>query len=513
MGRKRSGTIEQRGGKFYVRLTVSLDNGKKARRRALIPGVRTLEEAEARKGRVAAKATGMVFAAHTAPSITFGQYLESLWIPARKRRGLKTASKDRERLRNHVVPVLGKIAMQDIVEDDVRSVVERLDEKMQDKDSRFGWRTARHVWMSTRKLFKDACKSKVAALRVLTVSPAANVEGPDRGAEKSKQWLYPMEFAQLMACPDVPLRWRRIYAVATLLFLRWGEVRALAWRDIDLVHGIAHVHEQIDNETSEITATKTEDVRDVPIEPSLMPLLRAMRREQPEVERLFDSIDKPSLELRAHLLRAGVGRSALHRNLKTSLAVRFHDLRATGITWMAIRGDSPMRIRDRAGHTQLSQTEEYIRRAELVGSNVGAPFPTLPPSVLGPAESSQEKGPVTPARSAPLGNQAGTLVRRRGLEPLPDDSASPQGELSTGNQVGSDEHGGQSGTIQGPLSGPHRVPGRRPPTRVQDFVAEQIAEAFPHLYRGEEGREHVLAPLRRAARALDRGKVAQGGGR
>lgn len=44
--------------------------------------------------------------------------------------------------------------------------------------------------------------------------------------------------------------------------------------------------------------------------------------------------------------------------------ITFHDLRATGITWMAVRGDDPLKIKQRAGHASLSTTEGYIRLAE-----------------------------------------------------------------------------------------------------------------------------------------------------
>lgn len=68
--------------------------------------------------------------------------------------------------------------------------------------------------------------------------------------------------------------------------------------------------------------------------------------------------------------------------------ITFHDLRATGITWCALRGDSMISIRDRAGHTDVEQTNDYVRRASHAG-NVSAPFPSLdalyPSAATGPA--------------------------------------------------------------------------------------------------------------------------------
>jgi integrase len=51
--------------------------------------------------------------------------------------------------------------------------------------------------------------------------------------------------------------------------------------------------------------------------------------------------------------------------------ITFHDLRATGITWMAVRGDDPLRIKQRAGHSSFSTTEMYIREAENLAAGFG----------------------------------------------------------------------------------------------------------------------------------------------
>lgn len=39
-----------------------------------------------------------------------------------------------------------------------------------------------------------------------------------------------------------------------------------------------------------------------------------------------------------------------------------YDLRATGITWVALAGTDPLRIRQRAGHENFETTQGYIRR-------------------------------------------------------------------------------------------------------------------------------------------------------
>ena len=74
---------------------------------------------------------------------------------------------------------------------------------------------------------------------------------------------------------------------------------------------------------------------------------------------------------------------------------------------MAIRGDEPLRIQRRAGHARFDTTEGYIREAEALGRNIGAPFPPLPTSLLGPAgeadDGDEEAAPIVPESSGQTG--------------------------------------------------------------------------------------------------------------
>jgi integrase len=86
--------------------------------------------------------------------------------------------------------------------------------------------------------------------------------------------------------------------------------------------------------------------------------------------------------LRLYLAVAGVERDELYVNDATRKWITFHDLRATGLTWMAVRGDDALRIKQRAGHSSFSTTERYIREAEAVRDGFGAVFPALPEALL-----------------------------------------------------------------------------------------------------------------------------------
>ena len=146
--------------------------------------------------------------------------------------------------------------------------------------------------------------------------------------------------------------------------------------------------------------TKTGVVRRYRIEPSLMPLLRAMHRESGGVGGLVADMPNKKFwarRLREHLVVAGVVRSALHENDDTRRSIVFHDLKATAVSWMAIRGDEPLKIKQRAAHRSFATTERYLRAAEMVGEAIGEPFPQLPAAVLGAAEPGVSiTVPITP---------------------------------------------------------------------------------------------------------------------
>jgi hypothetical protein len=72
---------------------------------------------------------------------------------------------------------------------------------------------------------------------------------------------------------------RRLVVLATYLFVRLRELEALTWEDVDLEHLTVNVHASLDRKKRKTSTTKTETPRGNPIEPSLVPLLRVMRKE------------------------------------------------------------------------------------------------------------------------------------------------------------------------------------------------------------------------------------------
>ncbi len=165
-------------------------------------------------------------------------------------------------------------------------------------------------------------------------------------------------------------------------------------------------------------ATKGDAARRIPIEPALLPMLTSMHIDAKGQGPVFKmpSIGVLSLKLKVYLKRAGVDRADLFARDATRKAITFHDLRATGITWMAVRGDDALKIMTRAGHADF-ETTIYLREAENLGRAFGGVFPALPDAVVvggGFANDSQRCETGEP-KSAKLRAQT---VELTGIEPV-----------------------------------------------------------------------------------------------
>ena len=284
----------------------------------------------------------------------------------------------------HIAPMFADKKPADWTREDCQRLVRALDAKVL---AGLSWRTAWNVWT----LFTKACKVMAShkspdGLRIRADNPCLGVEGPDRGDDKEKHWLYPDEMARLLSGPLVPLRERRLYALLAYLYLRPGELRPLEWRDVNLAMGTVHVSKAWDSDRDQVKGPKSRaGVRFVPIELALRPLLEVMRAEtggQGLVMASMPHEDDLAANFRRDLLLAGVTRAELHAGTATNKRIRLYDLRATGITWRCLRKDYGPEIQQAAGHEKYDTTDGYIRTARLFIGRVGDPFPALPEESL-----------------------------------------------------------------------------------------------------------------------------------
>lgn len=365
-----------------------------------------------------------------APGETFERYA-ARWLEHRTARGLSSVRVDKSALDTHVTPVLRGKAMTAIAPDDVRAVVERLDDLVAAGEISAKWSS--NIWCTLHKLFTDARRSKVRALRVLASDPLRDVEPPDHGAERLTCFMFPAEFVRFLACDDVDFDVQAWSAMQAWHTLRPAELLGLDGESVDLAHWFAHVHQARDLETLAVKATKTGRDRRVPIEPTIRPLVVALcdrAGKGPLFPALPFRANAASDELRAWLKIAGVDRAALHTSDRTRRALRLYDLRATGATWCAARGDSGPAIQERLGHADYRQTQAYVRAVSTIRESFGTPFPPLPdaflarlPRAIGPAIGPAETPAATQDSETAMESTSGRDRDRTGLKnTTPNDS-------------------------------------------------------------------------------------------
>jgi len=420
MARPATGSVRLHGGQWRARLTLA--DGSRSGWLDLDPAIAAEDEAGARA--CAAELAALARKQKTVSTKTIETVAEYSvrWIASRRERGLASVDDDASRLACHVLPVIGALDVRTINRDALEGLVEKLDAKV--RAGEIAWKTAIHIWALTCGMFDSATDGKLRRLRVREDNPATRVHGPDRGTARSKCYLFPSEFTQLLECDAIPVSWRRLFALTTYLSCRAAEVAGLRWESVDLDHGIVHIHETADRKSGARKPTKSKASRKVPIEPTLAPLLRQMHEERDGGERVSPvrSTDrKLSQQLRRCLHIAGLDRAELFADDATRKPLSFHDLRATGITWALVRGDAPFVVMARAGHTDFETTQIYAREAEnLRGAAYGTPFPPLPASILVDARGlSSRVSSKTGTGRASTGNRSEKQWRRRESNPGP----------------------------------------------------------------------------------------------
>ena len=319
---------------------------------------------------------------------TVEQYAKR-WLDDRVGR-VNSVRDDRARLRLHALPILGALDVRTFTRDDVEQLRDDLDAKIvsDDPKRKLAWKTAASVWTLVTSMCADMVNAKKREFRMRDDNPCRDVKPPERGSRKAKQYLYPSEFLKFVSCEEIPIRWRRAVALAIYTYTRDAELRVLRWSDID--HGIVDITRAFNRRNpTEVKGTKSDAPRRFAVESNLLPLLDVMRPKgkAEEVGALLvanlPSERAMARNLRRWLWKAGVRRPALHEGSATSQNLTWHDLRATGATWMAVRGDDAHKIMQRCGHRSFSTTMLYVREGEAIREGFGEPFPPLPGALLG----------------------------------------------------------------------------------------------------------------------------------
>jgi integrase len=314
----------------------------------------------------------------------------------RESEGVRDTRKERTIWGKWISRRIGARHIAGVTRDEIEAIRDALDEqvRLRIKDglrAGISGATAQNVWSVLRTTFKETVSARDKTLRVRGDDPTVGHKPPLKTPKRQKTFVYPNEFAELLASPVPPREWREVYAVAAYIYVRPEELQALTWDDVDFNAGTVHVSKAIsarDGKPKPLPKTANA-VRHVPIEPALLPLLKRMHDEAtdegaPILPVLGELNDKfRAKQFREHLRMAGVSRPRLTAETATLLQVDFRSCRDSGITWLALAGVELARIQRRAGHEDISTTLGYVKMAEDLAGKVGTPFGPLPANLIG----------------------------------------------------------------------------------------------------------------------------------
>jgi integrase len=332
---------------------------------------------------------------------TCDEYFERL-SEERRSEGIGRVKQEANTWRDWVSPIIGHLPIATIRRDDVENVRDALDLEVKKRRTEglgagICGSTAKTNWGIVRSTFKHAVSARNRALRVRADDPTNGIIAPLSTAPPTKTFIYPVELTRLLACEKVPVKWRVTYCIATYLYLRPEELKALLWSDIDFDARTVNISKSMDWWTG---APKPQPktvaaVRDVPIEETLFPLLRAAYdARESDVAFVTPALQKWSHsgkaeQLRRHLRLAGATRPRLFARTPTLLPVNFRSTRCTGITWLALKrrkdGERELPIETmmrRCGHLNFKTTNGYVKMAEDPSGAIGDPFPPVPQALL-----------------------------------------------------------------------------------------------------------------------------------
>ena len=277
-----------------------------------------------------------------------------------------SAEDDEYRLNKYVYPLIGALAVADVTKADIERVLYEASRKQGPQ-----WRAKIHVYQNLCRLFDLAIEPG----KIRDDSPVTRHMGPPKPKPMLFGYLYPTELVALLGCDKVPVGRRMLYALAVYTGLRKSSLYALTWGDLDFEHG---------------TLMSLKSKNDLPqmfqVFPCLTTLLASwfdyQGRPEPECA-IVTAADVAGLAehegkvLRADLKLAGVHRGSLHEPKPNTRPLRFHDLRATFVTWAFREGRGEGWISDRTGHLTPSMRARYTRAARTLADLNYQPFPDI----------------------------------------------------------------------------------------------------------------------------------------
>ena len=380
------------------------------------------------------------------------------WIPKRREADLDWTN-DQGRLKNHVLPVIGRMLLADVHAPQIASLFHGI-RCPKDPADKVAQRTVYNIYSVVSAMFRDAELEGLIEKSPCILTKAQL--GPLR--DKDPEWRESAVFARnqietLISHPRIPFDRRIVYGLESLAGVRPGEASALRWRHYDPAVEplgklfVAHAYNTRKHRTK---GTKTEVVKHVPVHPTLAAMLAewklsgwaAMVGRQPGPDDLIVPLP-PSHAARRRSRKGEAFRGHDYsgkRWREDDLPLlgwkhhRHYDLRATFITLALEDGADPDIIEKRVTHTKKSRSafDGYNRGLQWAKTCAEVSKLKITRKVI-PAGNHVERASTTDALATPFAtasavveNDNENVVEAAGVEPA---SGNASGLTST--RVGS----------------------------------------------------------------------------
>lgn len=380
MPRKRTGTIQLRGGVYLARLTVVEDG--KTKRPWFSLGTADKRTAQRKLARMlediaSGKPVQDVVALASGPG-TVRQY-GGPWLDRRKALGVVMEKDERRLLEHYVYPVIGDVLLTDVRAPQLRIILDRAVELGKARE------TVRHLRGAMSRLFGEAWRDEAIA-----ENPVLRVKMPSmRVSKRERAILTDTELAQFLASPAPDLELRMVSLTSRCEGgMRTGDLHRWDWTMIGLLDFAECTVPRVKTGTPQVLAVPEVlraplrawwEQQGKPASGPVFPSRRGPRKGQAKAAQ-----NSYARRLRRDLLRAGVRRHACERpddarpvaageaccpamardplygTTATTLPVDFHSFRRAFNTGLATAGVNVQQAMRLAGHTDAKTHMRYV---------------------------------------------------------------------------------------------------------------------------------------------------------
>lgn len=360
---------EGKGHPWYIILDVTDEDGK--RKRKWFSGYKSKREAEKALPDLIKEIEG---GAHAAKSTTMGSFMTQ-WLEDKKPAiRYNTWKKYDWLIRIHIVPSLGKHALDKLKPAHLQAFYAKLST---DADL-----SARSILHTHRLLY--LALSTAVKWGLVTRNIAMAVEPPKPERFEPNVWTMEQAMAFLEYTNANEPRYYVVYSLAIMTGMRKTEITGLKWSDIDWEHGVVTVQRSLDYVHKEpiVKEVKTAGGRRNVTLPSLVLEALAHQRQLQEKDRqTFKSVYRVddwvcTNELGYPMSPYSVTTS-WYRALEAANAprIRFHDLRHTHASLLLSQGVHPKIVSERLGHSNIQITlDTYSHLLPNVQAEASAAF-------------------------------------------------------------------------------------------------------------------------------------------